>query len=121
MAQAQRRRYMRVPVCLDVEYQEVSNQQPAAKTKTIDVSGGGIKAIFPEQKKIGTFLNLTIQLSGPEDLVHAQGIVAWIGEQKSPSGKPIYEAGIQFTQIDLESRQKVISFVYDVLRDKQYG
>ncbi|MFH1776459.1 MAG: PilZ domain-containing protein [Candidatus Omnitrophota bacterium] len=114
----QRRRYLRVVISIDVEFKELNDPAGVFIAKTIDISAGGMRVILPEYKEIGSVFSMSFVLENQHTVADVQGTIVWNKENMDTDNKPVYEAGVLYTAIDLETRHNVIKFVYEELRSK---
>ena len=70
---------------------EVRTEEAVTLSSSVDVSKGGIFISTPEPLNNGSTVNLTIMLPGNGE-VEVQGVVRWVREDETDSGKEIGRA-----------------------------
>ncbi len=95
----QRRKYLRVPLITELF---ITLPEGNKKSETLDVSGGGIRFAFGETLENQKVYNGSLRLEKYEPLIFFTGIVS-----KKSFFKPD-EYVIEFTEIDENSREKII-------------
>ena len=108
----QRRKYLRVPLITELF---ITLPEGNKKSETLDVSGGGIRFAFGETLENQKVYNGSLRLEKYEPLIFFTGIVS-----KKSFFKPD-EYVIEFTEIDENSREKIIKkcVELDRLRNKK--
>lgn len=103
----QRRKYLRVPLITELF---ITLPEGNKKSETLDVSGGGIRFAFGETLENQKVYNGSLRLEKYEPLIFFTGIVS-----KKSFFKPD-EYVIEFTEIDENSREKIIKKCVEVDR-----
>ncbi|MFL0246763.1 flagellar brake protein [Candidatus Clostridium stratigraminis] len=112
----QRRRFVRVPLICDIEYfmeRTKSVSLKPFKAIMIDLSGGGMKIKLSEEVKLGSKIVTHIPL-GNEKLI-LKGEVVRIDKDEDKK-KSI--CGVSFTDLDERKREKLIRFIFKVMREQ---
>lgn len=79
---------------------------------TVDISGSGICLVLPENPETGTVLKLSILLPGfPYGRLETLGRVVR-SEVRREGDKTTYLAGIEFTGLSEEERERLIQFTF---------
>jgi c-di-GMP-binding flagellar brake protein YcgR len=80
------------------------------RTRTRNISKGGLSIMILEKVKIGTFLNLNIELPDTDQPIIAIGKVLWIDEFViySTESYTFYECGVEYVNI-ISQEQEIIS------------
>ena len=114
----QRRNYFRLDVDVTVKFQYKQPEEDESftdslkKTKTIDISGGGVKLILDENIPCGTIVKLFLHI--PE--IYGVPILGKIVHtQKMDDNK--YTAGIKFVELDSDIKNKIIKWLFDCQRN----
>ncbi len=106
----EKRRYIRIDLCTQVEY-EVLPMQSSFKTETKNISVGGLCFLVDREIQPGTILHLKFLLPDKEKIyVESLGEVIW---QKKQNGG--YLTGIEFKninpQLELKLNMSIINFL----------
>ncbi len=112
----ERRKYIRLDTRLKITYTILQSSKSAIKkSETKDISGGGIRIFLAEQLPLNTVLQLHIQLPEDPAPVTCKGKIAWIEEfsilQGDKKEGDVVEAGVEFTDIASQDRDRVIKHV----------
>jgi len=83
---------------------EVRTEESVTLSSSVDVSRGGIFISTPEPISNGSTVNLTIMLPGNGE-VEVQGVVRWVREDESDSGKA--GMGIEFVNVPGDVTRKL--------------
>ena len=87
---------------------EVRTEESVTLSSSVDVSRGGIFISTPEPLGNGSTVNLTIMIPGNGE-VEVQGVVKWIREDETSSGKA--GMGIEFVNVSSELSRKLDTLV----------
>lgn len=87
---------------------EVRTEESITLSSSVDVSRGGIFISTPEPLSNGSTVNLTIMLPGNGE-VEVQGVVRWIRDDETPSGKA--GMGIEFVNVGGDLSRKLDSLL----------
>jgi c-di-GMP-binding flagellar brake protein YcgR len=102
-----RRRYVRVPVSLDVTYVKEGSDETKAG-RLADLGGGGIRLASDEDLPLGAVLLLRFEVpSGSRELVARGRIVLSFYDAEAQQ----FFHGIAFTQIDPRDQDVIVTFV----------
>jgi c-di-GMP-binding flagellar brake protein YcgR len=102
------RRYARLRVEVDVDYPIIGAAKARkARTKSCDISIGGICFEAPDRCKVGARVNLEIFLER-DDPVKVEGNVIW--HKKFEDGT--CRAGVSFVDLKEEDRQRFSNFIF---------
>lgn len=117
----ERRSFFRMACTLEAEYRvieslplEDNGQEEFLKTKTRDISGGGVCLVTFDRLKTGTMIEAYLKL---ERKMRFMGVVARSTEVKE-KGRIIFETGIEFKMIENRDRERIISYVFEAQRDR---
>ncbi len=120
----QRRKFTRLVDTMPVEYKILSGAEsegsPALEgwTKSLDLSGGGMRLIFNKILQKGTKIKLKINLNEQNEPLIIIGHTVWAKPaQGVQTGQ--YEIGVEFEGIALEQKIKIIKHIYDRLKQKR--
>jgi c-di-GMP-binding flagellar brake protein YcgR len=108
--QTEKRRYPRCQAPVLVRCQ-VRGAGAALEVHSVgrDVSLAGIRFPVMEQLRGGEMLDMTMELSASQRPVRAEGAVRWVREF-SRIGRPQYEVGVEFTDLEGEDRRRLSAF-----------
>lgn len=111
----QRRKFVRVPIVCTVEYSKLENKpQNIVKAIMVDLSGGGMRIkLSNDQLSIGNLIKAYIPVG--EDNVEVKGEVVRV-EKDDPNKMNI--CGINFLDLDDRNREKIIRFIFQIMRDQ---
>lgn len=118
----QKRVHMRIEDLVDVEF--FSNSAGVTtifRTKTRDISAGGLKAYLTQKLNPKNRMQLKIILPESKKVIQTEAevvsseVVGLIGD----SGKEtLYETRFKFIKINIDSRKEIIDYVYECKRRK---
>jgi len=110
----ERRRYVRIDLCTQVEYEILPMQLPL-KAETKDISAGGLCLLVDREMQPGTILHLKFYLPDKEKTyVESLGRVVW--QRKKNGG---YLTGIEFKNISPYLELKLNMFVLSFLKEME--
>ncbi|MBL4937977.1 PilZ domain-containing protein [Clostridium sp. YIM B02515] len=111
----QRRKFVRVPIVCTMEYSKLENKtQNIVKAIMVDLSGGGMRIkLSNDQLSIGNLIKAYIPVG--DDNVEVKGEVVRV-EKDDPNKMNIY--GINFLDLDDKNREKIIRFIFQIMRDQ---
>lgn len=111
----QRRKFVRVPIVSNIEYAKVEYNSTIKPLKAImvDLSGGGMRIKISEEIELGDEL-ITYITMGNEQLI-LKGEVVRIDKAEDRK-KSI--CGVSFTELDEGKREKLIRFIFQIMRDQ---
>ncbi|MCG2712224.1 MAG: PilZ domain-containing protein [Candidatus Omnitrophica bacterium] len=105
------REFVRSNLSTMVTYKILSNPDEEKRCITVDVSPTGMKVFAKELLKNEESLELSFNLPEEEEAIHAIGKVIWVKERE----EKFTECGIEFTQIDIASVNKINHYVKQTL------
>lgn len=107
----QLRENVRLDISLGVslELLAAGEEKKVIRTLTRDISAGGIQVVLVNPLPIGTVVKATVTL-GADFVLETQGTVIRLMPPLPPLDK--YFAGIQFTELDPPTKQKIIRFIF---------
>lgn len=80
--------------------------------RTVNISGSGISLIITHPLEIGQFVDISLSIPGfPMGVFRAQGEVKRMSPLKGKESH-LYEAGIQFLNLNEDQRERLISFTF---------
>ena len=112
----ERRKFIRLNINVDIRFSLIKNTvQEEIKSKSRNISAGGICIMTGESLKAGDVLKIEIILPENPPIVHALGKVSWI----KPFGyldekKQRYDVGVEFVEIDERERERVNKYVFSL-------
>lgn len=111
----QRREFFREEVKRKVKYRALDDNlhpvEPFSETYTIDISGGGIKMAVDKMLPLEGKVELLLDLPGLERSSIIGKVVNQYGNEDPPA------VGVKFTDIDHQSREKIISWLFEYQRE----
>ncbi len=103
----ERRRYVRIDLCIEVEYKVLSEERAPGGTKSKNISEGGMCFLARDKIKKGALLALKFHLPDRKrSVIDCKGRVIW--QSKEGEG---YLTGIEFIDLDTNSRLLIKTFV----------
>jgi len=117
----QRRSFFRVDCFIDVRYRVFDKAIPEdkimgkfSKAKTKDISGGGICMFTDVRLDKSSYIEAFIELDKE---------IRFIGEVVRSHvlrdrGRLLYETGVKYKKIENRDREKIISYIYEIQRDR---
>jgi c-di-GMP-binding flagellar brake protein YcgR len=119
MSFKEKRKTARLNIPVEITYQigpKPKEQQSRSKSFTQDISLCGARILVNEPLVLKTPIELEIHLveNTPPIVVH--GEVVWQYYSKI-AGQDYYETGIEFTQIDIQDREKIKETMFDAVKE----
>jgi c-di-GMP-binding flagellar brake protein YcgR len=110
---SERRRFVRLNSAVDIQY-NLLEKEPAErlKTKSRNISAGGICIIASEKLEIDDILVISITVPGETLPVVTKGRVAWIKPFEIGKEGQHFDVGIEFIEISPEDRKKIEQYVF---------
>ena len=118
----QRRKYVRVPIINTVKYKNLKatpKTSPNAVDKSellsavlLDLSGGGMRIKVSEEIKLNDFLLVSLTINSEEILIVGQAMRII----KDDEGR--YACGVSFELLDNLTREKIIKFIFQIMREQ---
>jgi len=103
----ERRRYVRIDLCIEVSYKLLSQNKQVCKSDTKNVSAGGMCFLASDKLNAGTILELTFRLPDKDkEKIDCKAKVIW--QLKQDNG---YLTGIEFIDLDLNKQMLIKTFV----------
>ncbi|MCM0650433.1 PilZ domain-containing protein [Clostridium swellfunianum] len=111
----QRRRFVRVPIVCSIEYLKIgkNDEVKALKATMVDLSGGGMRIKLREELNLGDKIIAKIPIDN--EFLEVKGEIVRI-EPEEDSKRII--CGVSFTELEERKREKVIRFIFQVMRDQ---
>src|SRR3989338_2911418 len=112
----ERRKFLRLNINVDIRFSLVKDTvQIERKSKSVNISAGGICIMTGEPLKAGDLLKLEIILPENPPLVQAIGKVAWVKSfSYLDENVQRYDVGVEFVEIDEHERQRVNKYVFSL-------
>ena len=98
----ERRKYIRHPICLPLEYEKVKAEK-RERAKTLDLSYGGL--LFLSRTKISKKTEIVVMLPFKDKTFKIHGSVARCERDTDSS---LYEVGIEFTKVNDAFKVKLV-------------
>jgi c-di-GMP-binding flagellar brake protein YcgR len=114
MDNANKRKFPRLSINVEVKYRILSTPSPIApRTRTRNISEGGLCIMILEKVTIGTLLNLKIVLPDTDQPIIATGKVLWIDEFTiySTEAYTFYECGVEYVNIVPQDQENICHYV----------
>jgi len=103
----ERRRYVRIDLCIKVNYKLASQDRQVLKSSTKNISTGGMCFLAGDKFNMGTILDLTFRLPDKDkEKIDCKAKVIW--QSKEGAG---YLTGIEFIDLDLNKQTMIKTFV----------
>ncbi len=103
----ERRRYVRIDLCIEVEYKVLREEKVSGGAKSKNISEGGMCFLARDKLKKNTLLALKFHLPDRKiSVIDCKGKVIW--QSKEGEG---YLTGIEFIDLDTNSRFLIKTFV----------
>lgn len=122
----QQRRFVRLPIMLDVIYAPVPEkpaQQPVwVKGRTADLSGGGLRLRVRELLPVGTLLTLKFYLpweKKPVELTLEGRVVRTEVTEGREPGEKLYFLGIEFVNITRRDQDEIVRFIFRKMAERR--
>lgn len=121
----QRRKFVRVPIICSINYERINEEndtskgrfgkegKPTFKATMVDLSGGGAKIRLKEGIKPGDLMIMHIPMD--KETVTLKGEV--IRVEKGYDNR-LNTCGINFSDLDDRTREKLIRFVFQIMREQ---
>ena len=118
----QKRMHSRIEDLVDVDIKsKIPGLKPVIKTKTRDISAGGMKVFLHKYVLAGKKVTLEISLPGASNSIIAEAevvnsdIVAVVGDV---GREVLYETRFEFTKITAKERKEIIRYVYETRKKR---
>ncbi len=112
----ERRRYPRINTSLRISYQ-LATDTLHSDCRGKDISEGGVRFTLHQKLEIGMTLKMCLCLQECSEPVWVVGKVVWTRE--TPGSEYPYEAGIEFTLIEVATRSKIKENIQIISRGKK--
>lgn len=112
----ERRQFVRTNGLVLVNF-KVPDEHLEGKSSAFDVSGAGLRITVDKQLAAGAQIEMELYLPGNSQPILARGRIVWSQKCKQEtvniqaSAKEYFFAGIKFTAIDENNRERIISYV----------
>lgn len=118
----QRRNYVRIILNLIVDFKILSineddENEEICRGVTINLSGGGMFIATPKKLELGREISAQFKLTNGFDC-KIKGIIRRQDYIEVPSGKKA-GYGIEFTEIEAKTRENIISYLFELQRDRR--
>ncbi len=116
----QRRNYVRM--LLNVPVEMVTEDEVVHRGVSIDVSGGGMLIAFAKKEfTLNTNVTLRFKLTNGNDYCGIKGVIKREREFEPVDGVPNSKKGygIDFTEIDQKKREEIISYLFELQRERR--
>lgn len=117
----ERRKYKRVKGKIRITC-KVMGETGEEEIQSIDISAGGFCLGLNRALKIDSVLELIVHLPDKGKSFFCMGRVVWQGKaRKDERGKRFYETGLQFSDLDLKNRLRLIYYVHGKMNEEEKG
>ncbi|MCP4653367.1 MAG: PilZ domain-containing protein [Candidatus Omnitrophica bacterium] len=114
----ERRRFVRADSLCKITIS--SPQQHTIDCHTENIGAGGVRLLLDEKLEILSLVDLDVSLD--DVIVKCKGRVVWRVERKVYNEKDfLFDTGVEFYEIDDESREKINSFVNNIITKEESG
>lgn len=109
----ERRRFVRLNSSVDIQY-TLLEKEPAERlrTKSRNISAGGICIIAYEELATDSILLVSIYLPQENEPIITKGRVAWVQPFEIAREGRHYDIGVEFIEISPEDRKKIDQYVF---------
>jgi c-di-GMP-binding flagellar brake protein YcgR len=116
----ERRKYKRVKGKVKITY-KVMGETGEEDIFAMDISAGGFCLGLDRILKKDTVLELVVNLPDKDKSFFCLGRVVWqnLKSKKDEGGKRFYETGLQFSDLDLKNRLRLIYYVHGKMNEAE--
>lgn len=118
----QKRLHVRLEDLVEVEFSStLSGVTTIIRTKTRDISGGGVKVYLNHRLNHGEKMQLKIKIPDVKKIIQTDGQVIsseLIGVIGDEGKETLYETRFKFNQIKQEYKKEIIAYIYECKRKK---
>ncbi|MBM7555809.1 flagellar brake protein [Halanaerobacter jeridensis] len=110
----QRRKYVRLPLRKEIEYQRIINiEDNFLSAMMLDISASGLKIRLEELNGVAMYQVLDLKLNNLSCGINLlKGRVVRLDEKEDPDPKkPFYDLGVEFIDISVTEQEKLIEWV----------
>ncbi|OQX86646.1 MAG: hypothetical protein B6D55_05540, partial [Candidatus Omnitrophica bacterium 4484_70.2] len=112
----ERRKYVRLPVSLEIECSLEGEEGEVKKAQVKDITIGGVRIILDKQYQPGANLLLKIFLLPELEPIILKGRIVW--QTKVQKNDTVYfETGVEFTDIEISDKLRIRRFMFDIVRE----
>jgi c-di-GMP-binding flagellar brake protein YcgR len=114
MDNANKRKFPRLSINVEVKYKILDISSPTTpRTRTRNISEGGLSIMILEKVRVGTLLSLNIALPDADQPIIATGRVLWIEEFTiySTEAYTFYECGVEYVNILSQDQENICHYV----------
>jgi c-di-GMP-binding flagellar brake protein YcgR len=124
MERIQRRRHVRLPISIQIEYAifSVKEKKPEYKyAKTSNISAGGLLFILPEPLEVGARLRFRISVSQDIPPVPAKGDIIRVfqDEDKNKTQDPRFYIAVSFCDITIKNQDIITQYIFEQQRSQR--
>ncbi|MGM0370173.1 MAG: flagellar brake protein [Bacillota bacterium] len=116
----QRRKYVRISLVKEIEYQRIVNVEDNFSTATmLDISASGLGMRLKELNGVAMYQVLDLRFTNLAcDIYQIKGRVVRLNEEEDPdTGKEFYNIGVEFINLTNQQREKLIEWVLSKQRE----
>ena len=107
----ERRKYLRVPATVPVNYLVIGTEKDYVRSYTQDISPGGIGLLLLKKLSPEALLKLQLELLRNEGGILLEARLVWVQQQSNDNNFP-YKAGVEFTNINMNERTYISQCIY---------
>lgn len=115
----QRRQFVRVKTTLDMVVSSPESTFPPFKTVTVDISGGGLMMVVPQQVQLNTNDLLHISLFLPTDYDNSESLDLQGKVVRLSHSGDIERASVAFIDLPLRIEQQLIRYCFFIQRQER--
>lgn len=113
MERVERRRFIRLEVPIDIQY-NVLGQNLLKEVTTKDISCDGLRFVTTEPLGVDSRLRLTIWIPKARNPVHAEAKIVWAKRQASAEAEQ-YEVGVELSKIEEDNKNTFLKYLCDII------
>lgn len=112
----------------DVQIEALTEQEEVGNTAVeaviVDISGGGVRFIGPEEYKQGSYICIETTIANESTNMHVFLTACIIGSRRADGTNDKYETRAEFIHVDSRTRETIIKYIFDEdrkIRKKDMG
>lgn len=110
MEREERRGFLRIDESVPISYHRL-REISAITTKTLDISGGGIKIVCAEPLSIGEIVQIKLDIPTRKSPIFCTGKIVWT-KKETTEDKIKNFCGISFIDIHSKDREDIVEYVF---------
>lgn len=113
----ERRKYVRLNVCLDVSYTIEGREGSYYKSITRNISPNGARFAVIEQLPKGTVLCINIKIPTRTEPIPVKARIVW-SKKEDIKQKDMYDTGLEFIQISDEGKRDFLQYLCNLMYEQ---